>query len=126
MRLLILLCTCFSFLLLSCDSPNVRPKPKFELVEAVNCDYEGLLDLGLKVKGKIHNYGAAGTHNITFKMYVGYYNRKTTRGYEPTWDAEYTQTQAIFLDEGETKTVSQIFKQINILDSGLRCNIIIK
>ena len=126
MRLLILLCTCFSFLLLSCDSFSLWPKPKFELVEAANCDYGGLLDFGLRVKGKIHNYGAAGTHNVTFKMYVGYYDRTTTRGNEPTWDAEYTQTKAIFLDEGETKTVSQVFKQVNILDTGLRCNIFIK
>ena len=84
------------------------------------------MDFERTVKGKIHNYGAAGTHNVTFKMYVGYYERKTTRGNEPTWDAEYTQTKAIFLDEGETKTVSQVFKQVNILDTGLRCNIFIK
>jgi len=126
MRIIISLLTCFSFSLLSCDSPNFRPKPKFEIVEAVHCEYEGLLDLGLKVKGKVHNYGAAGTHNITFKMYVGYYNRKTNRGYQPSWDEEYSQTKAIFLNEGETKTVSQIFKQIDILDSGLRCSIDIK
>ena len=46
--------------LTACNTPVTRPQPKFEIVEDLNVRTEGLLDLGLEVRAKIHNYGADG------------------------------------------------------------------
>ena len=45
----------------ACNTPFTRPQPQFEIVESVDVQTEGLLDLGLKVRAKIHNFGAAGS-----------------------------------------------------------------
>ena len=45
----------------ACNAPFTRPQPQFEIVESVDVQTEGLLDFGLEVRAKIHNFGAAGS-----------------------------------------------------------------
>lgn len=123
MRNLYILTLLLSFTVSSCDSPLFRPKPNFEIVEQVYCNSEGFIDLGCDVKGKIHNYGEAGTQIVKFTLYVGYYDRKTKNGNQASWDEEYTFNKTVFLNKNETKTVSHVFKQIDLLDTGIRCSI---
>ena len=54
--------------LTDCNTPVTRPQPKFEIVEDLDVQTEGLLDLGLEVRAKIHNYGATGSQKIKFKL----------------------------------------------------------
>jgi len=106
--------------LTACNTPVTRPQPKFEIVEDLNVRTEGLLDLGLEVRAKIHNYGATGSQKIKFKGYTGYFMRKSSQGNVPSWNEEFTHVETVFLEAGQTKTVRHIFKQIDILDTGLR------
>ncbi|MDA9019043.1 hypothetical protein N9I61_00830 [Flavobacteriales bacterium] len=86
----------------------------------MNVRTEGLLDLGLEVRAKIHNYGATGSQKIKFKGYTGYFMRKSSQGNVPSWNEEFTHVETVFLEAGQTKTVRHVFKQIDILDTGLR------
>ena len=107
-------------LLGGCNNEFTRPRPKFEVVEEINGRFEGLLDLGMEVSAKVHNYGAAGTQNVRFILYTGYRVRHSSSGNKATWDSEFTETKKLFLDEGETKTLSHVFKEINALDDNIR------
>ena len=106
--------------LTACNTPVTRPQPKFEIVEDLDVQTEGLLDLGLEVRAKIHNYGATGSQKIKFKGYTGYFMRKSSQGNVPSWNEEFTHVETVFLEAGQTKTVRHVFKQIDFLDSGLR------
>jgi len=104
----------------ACNTSFMRPQPKFEVVEEVEVQFEGLLDLGLEVRAKIHNYGAAGSQKVKFSGYTGYFVRESTRGNVPSWDEQFTYVETVFLEAGQTKTVRHVFKQVDILDTGLR------
>ena len=104
----------------ACNTPVTRPQPKFEIGEDLNLRTEGLLELGVEVRAKIHNYGATGSQKIKFNGYTGYFMRKSSRGNVPSWNEEFTHVETVFLEAGQTKTVKHVFKQIDILDTGLR------
>jgi|GEM_PF-4765006 len=108
------------FTLNSCETPLTRPQPKFEVVEDITVQTEGLLDLGLEVRAKIHNYGASGSQKIKFTGYTGYFVRKSNKGNVPTWNEEFSHVETVFLEAGQTKVVGHVFKQIDRLDVGLR------
>ncbi len=119
-RMMVLALATAPLLLGSCNNEFTRPRPKFEVVEEINGRFEGLLDLGMEVSAKVHNYGAAGTQNVRFILYTGYRVRHSSSGNKATWDSEFTETKKLFLDEGETKTLSHVFKEINALDDNIR------
>lgn len=119
-QLMVLALAVAPLLLGSCNNEFTRPRPKFEIVEDLNSRFEGLLDLGLEVSTKVHNYGAAGTQNVRFILYTGYRVRHSSSGEKATWDNEFTETKRVFLEEGETKTLSHVFKEITVFHENLR------
>ena len=109
-----------TILFLGCNTPQARPKPKFEIVEDIRLNYEGFIDLGCEFNAKIHNYGATGTQTIPFKLYKGYSTRNSNKGPVATWDRQYTHSEKLFLEAGQTRNVRHVFKQITAFDTGVR------
>ena len=114
-----------SILFHSCDSKILRPQPKIEIVESAFCDYEGLLDLGVKVQAKFHNFGASGSSELIFKIFTGYKKRAVIKNGEEseeiTYDHVYEHSRIVFLEKDETKSFHHIFKEITILDNNISC-----
>ena len=116
----LLMCCVVMMVGAACNTSLTRPQPKFEIVEGVDVQTEGLLDLGLEVRAKIHNFGATGSQKVKFSGYTGYFVRQSNQGNVPSWNEQFTHVETVFLEEGQTKTVRHVFKQIDILDTGLR------
>lgn len=106
--------------LAACSEESTRLEPDFQVVEDLTIQTEGFLDLGLEVGAKIHNYGAAGTRRIKFSAYTGYFTRRSERGNVFTWENEFTHVETVFLEAGQTKALSHVFKEITRFDTGVR------
>ena len=118
-----------SILFHSCDSKILRPQPKIEIVESAFCEYEGLLDLGVKVQAKFHNFGASGSSELIFKVFTGYKKRAVIKNGEESeefsYDHVYEHSRIVFLEKDETKSFHHIFKEITILDNNISCAVIV-